>query len=647
MSAIAGLIHLNGSRLDRDTLHRMQTLLTPYGQDAQHSWLQGSAGLSRTLLRITLEDSFDQQPLWHDGQQMAMVFDGRLDNREELAATLEIPPQRAAAMADSDIAYHACARWDSEAPSHLLGDYAIACWQPKRQRLWLARDAMGMRPLFWYHRDDLFAFATMPKAMFAIPGLTKALCEDSLHDYLCLMPVSGPQSLYKDVSRVEPGEVVELDRGRLTRRYHFRFDPDHEIRLESDDAYVEALREHLDRATKRRLRSRAPIASHLSSGLDSSTVTAVAAKLLKERGEEPLLAYTAAPRKGFDGPVHPKRHADETIAAKALADRFDNVTHIVLHREESASPLDGLQETIEQMDRTPLNACNMVWENAIREDAAQRGVKVLLNGNLGNMSISHHGMPLLPWLFLHGRWLSLARQYRHLKRRNPNLRWRRMVRPCLMPLVPNALWRARERAKGRAASLFDYSAINQDWSRHMDSEARARRVNFDLTHQPSWEGRQQRITTLYRTDLGQFLASSNVHGMEERDPTADRELMAFCLAIPESQYLGEGRSKWLIHRTMKGILPDEILDSPTRGLQAPDWHENSGKLLPQMRQELEKLKAHASAGRYLDLESMEKAIDEWPEEGWDDPQIEMRFRIQLLRGMAVGSFIRYAEEGNE
>jgi len=646
MSAIAGLIHLDNSRLDRDTLHRMQSLLAPYGRDAQHSWHQGCAGLTRTLLRITPEDSLDQQPLWHPGQQMAMVFDGRLDNRDQLVAQLEIEPGRAVHMADSELAFHACARWDSEAPAHLLGDYALACWQPCRQRLWLARDALGIRPLFWYRRDDLFAFATLPKALFALPGLTKALCEESLHDYLCLMPMTGPQSLYRDIFRVEPGQVVEIDKGRLETHYHFRFDPDREIRLPSDEAYVEALREQLERATARRLRSRGPIASHLSSGLDSSTVTAVAAGLLERQGDS-LLAYTAAPRQGFNGPVPPQRHADETVGARALAGRFANIEHVILHREEASTPLDDLHEVIEQLDRAPLNACNMVWEKAIREDAARRGVKVLLNGNLGNMSISHDGMPYLPWLLAHGRWLTLARIYRQLKARNPNLHWRRMLRPCLMPLVPNALWRARERSRNRIASVFDYSSINPAWSRQVNSEKRARMMGFDLSHQPSWQGRQQRITTLYRIDAGEYYASTNLHGMEDRDPTADRELMAFCLAIPESQYLGDGRTKWLIRRAMQGILPSEILDTRTRGLQAPDWHENSEKLLAQMRRELEKLKAHESAGRYLDLESLEKTLSEWPTEGWDDPQVEARFRLRLLRGMSVGGFIRYTEEGNE
>ncbi|BBI65041.1 hypothetical protein HSBAA_63470 [Vreelandella sulfidaeris] len=146
MSAIAGLIHLDASTVDRDTLQRMQTLLTPYGRDAQHSWHLQNVGLTRTLLRTTPEDSLDQQPLWRGTEKLALVFDGRIDNRDELCEKLGIGTEQAALMADSELVYQACLRWETATPKHLLGDFAIACWQPQRQRLWLARDPLGMRP---------------------------------------------------------------------------------------------------------------------------------------------------------------------------------------------------------------------------------------------------------------------------------------------------------------------------------------------------------------------------------------------------------------------------------------------------------------------------------------------------------------------
>ncbi|RBI66256.1 hypothetical protein DQ400_14495 [Vreelandella sulfidaeris] len=646
MSAIAGLIHLDGSTVDRDTLQRMQTLLTPYGRDAQHSWHLQNVGLTRTLLRTTSEDSLDQQPLWRGAEKLALVFDGRIDNRDELCEKLEIGTEQAALMADSELVYQACLRWETEAPKHLLGDFAIACWQPQRQRLWLARDPLGMRPLYWHQRDDLVAFATMPKALFAIPGLTKVISEEQLHDYICLIPMLGSETFYKDVYRIEAGQVVAFENGEREAHYYHRFDPDHEIQLESDEAYVDAFRYQLEQAVNRRLRSNGPIGAELSSGLDSSTVTATAAKLLAKQ-KQPLTAYTAVPREGFNDAVQDGRHADESIGAKALAQRFENVEHILV-RTGDETPLDQLQEIVEMLDRAPLNACNLAWWIAIRKDAAQRSIKVLLTGTMGNFSISYDGYPYLAWLTRKGQWLRLYKIYKELKQHRRSIRLRTMVRPCLVPLLPNFIWRFREATRGRALGLKKYAAINPAWSKQMSTQKRLKQADFDPSFQPTWQGRQQRVQALNKMENGDYNALANTYGIEMRDPTADLRLIEFCLAVPESQYLGNGQFKWLLRRAMKDVLPPEILNIKTRGLQSADWHEQIDRAVPQIREELEKLKAHGSASGYLDLQSLEKALDDWPnQEDLNSKEAELRYRTRMLRGLSVGRFIRYADEQNE
>lgn len=645
MSAIAGLVQLDGKPVDRDTLHRMQVLLTPYGRDAQHNWHKGNSGLLRTLLRTTPEDSLDRQPLIDTTTKVAMVFEGRLDNRDELAEALGLGIGDLTLMADSDLALRACLHWDMDAPKHLLGDFALACWHPDHNRLWLARDPLGMRPLFWYRRDDLFGFATMPKALFAIPGLTKAICEEQLHDYLCMLPMTGPASLFKEVFRVEPGHVVLLESGNVSSHRYHRFDPHYELHLDSDEAYVEALREHLDRAVASRLRTASPIATHLSSGMDSTTVTAVAARQLSKR-QQSLIAYTAVPPEGFNGPVPAGRHADEGPAARAVADRFDNVEHVLI-RTDGTSPLDNLHATTEELDRAPLNICNVAWAAAIRADAARRGAKALLCADKGNMSISYDGIPYLASLLRSGQWATLWRVYKDLKRRHPTMTWRQMVKLCAAPLIPRSLWQAFEKHRGRAWMLGGHSAINPELSRRMNTRKRAKDIEFDLSYQPSWNGRQYRINTLYLTDTGEYNAAANVDGVEYRDPTADVRLMEFCLAVPDSQYLGDGQHQWLLKRLMADVLPPEILQAKTRGLQAADWYEQTERALPDLRAELERLKAHGSAGDFLDLAALEQALDEWPDSGWSNPEVERRYRFKLLRGLSVGTFIRYADEGNE
>lgn len=644
MSAIAGIIQFDGRAVDRSTLERMQTLLTPYGKDTQRHIYQGTAAFLRTLLRTTPEESFDRQPLVHAESGTTLVFDGRIDNREELAHGLGLKSAETALMADSDLVLRACLRWDTGAVERLLGDFALACWSARERRLWLARDPMGIRPLFWHQQDGFFAFSTMPKALFAIPGVPRALCEERLHDYLCLLPMVGPESFFKGVFRIEPGQFLVLDGARVAcHRYH-EFDPEREIKLGSDDEYVEALREQLDRSVACRLRGVGPIASHLSSGFDSSTVTAVAAQQLADRNQG-LLAYTAVPREGFDGRVGRGFHVDEGPGARAVAARFPNIDHIEL-RTGNRSPVERLQESVERLDRAPLNLCNAVWANSIQEDAAKRGAKVLLSGTLGNMTISHDGATYLPWLFGRGRWVTLWIELRALRRRYPKWRWRVLLEHCMAPYFPRALWEALERRRGREKNLFNYTAISRDFSERMNSNERARRVGWDLRYRPWRDGRRQRIAVLGRMDNGEYYAAANAIGVELRAPTLDLRLTEFTLAVPERQFLHDGRIRWLLARVMADMLPSEILDSRTRGLQAADWYEGAGASLAQLRSELARLAENDSARRYLDMSALNTILENWPQAGWDSHQIDQAYRYKLLRGLAVGGFICYAEERN-
>lgn len=346
MTAIAGLIRLDAAPVDAGVLERMQNILAPYGRDAQHHWRQGPAGLMRTLLRTTPHDNLDRQPLHHQDSGTRLVFDGRLDNRDELARELGLPPAEAALLADSGLALQAILRWDSGAPEHFVGDFAMACWRAGEQQLWLARDPLGHRPLFWHRQPGFFAFASLPKALFAIPGVPRAVCEERLADLLALIPMTGPESFYKDICRVEPGQVVTLQGGQVSSRRYHAFDPQRELHLASDDDYLEAFREKLEQAVASQLRASGSIASHLSSGFDSSTVTALAARQLQQAGRgQRLTAYTAVPRPGYDGPVPRGRHADESPGARALAARFGNIDHVLIDTQ-GASILDQLQEDV-------------------------------------------------------------------------------------------------------------------------------------------------------------------------------------------------------------------------------------------------------------------------------------------------------------
>jgi asparagine synthase (glutamine-hydrolysing) len=647
VTAIAGIVQLDSRRPDRAAVERMSALLTPHGSDAQNHLHLPTGALLRTLCRIVPEDSMDSQPMHHHASGSYGLFDGRLDNRDELGAALGIPAPQAALMADSALAFRACMRWDTDAPSHLLGDFAIACWNPRKRRLWLARDPLGSRPLFWHRQASFFAFATMPKALFAIPGVPRAICEERLADFLALLPMQGPESLFKDVFRVEPGQWLLLDADRLSRRHYHRFDPERRLVLGSDEEYVEAFREQLVRAVSRRLRSIGPVAAHLSSGFDSSTVTALAAKQLAERHER-LIAYTAAPRTGFAGAVPPDRHADESPGARALVARHANIDHVLI-RSDGVTPLDGLQSGVETGDGPPRNPCNFVWINGILKDAASRGVKVILTGAMGNMTVSHAGVQLLPTLLRAGRLARWWREARAYRRCHPPHRWRATVGASVGPLLPSPLWWVAQKFfVNRRYHLADYTAMRPEFEARMGCAERARDAGWDLSYKPWADSRRMRIAALQRLDMGERFAAANAAaGLETRDPTCDVRLAEFCLAVPDEQFLRDGKDRWLLRRTIQDLLPPEILDARTKGLQAADWYEGTAAALTQIRLELDRLIAHGGVGQYLNLESLRDSLDHWPTSQWNSRRVMQTYRRKLLRGLSVGMFIRYVEDNNE
>jgi len=644
MTAIAGLFATSGQTVPLPVLERMSALLAVYGKDAQHLEKQMHVGMARALLRITPEDAFDRQPILDHGAGLMLVFDGRLDNREELRRELGLAPEAIDTVSDSFLVLQAWKKWGRRAPRHLLGDFAIACWSRSKNDLTLVRDPMGIRPLFWTRQDDLIGFATMPKALFAIPGVSQELSEERLHDMMCLLPMQGQATLFRDVNRVEPGELVTIETGRVCKEKYHSFSARKRMHFASDEDYLEAFRSEVERAVSCRLRSISGVASELSSGFDSSTVTSIAAEQLQIRGKR-LSSYTSVPREDFDEKVLKGWYANEGPGASAVAERHENIDHVLV-RANDESPIDRLEQNIELRDAAPANLCNLVWINEILRQAASDGSKVLLGGLFGNMNISYDGAPYLPWLLKRGRLLELRRELRAFKARKPNASNRRLLEHCLGPFLPRWVWHKLMERRGRTNHLFDYSPIHPEFARRIGTHQRSKRLGWDLSYRPWADGRKMRIAVLERIDIGEFYAACNAYGIERRDVTADVRLIEFCLAIPESQYFRDGQTGWLLRRLMKDSLPRKIFETRGRGLQGADWHVGAENSLPKLRATLAELKAHPKVGTYVDLESLEKALENWPDDGWESYEAMQRYRSKLLKGLSFGAFIRYTDPEN-
>ena len=644
MTALAGLWRIDGRPNAADGCERMLAAQTMYGLHASAQWSSGDVTLGRRLMRVLPEDAFDQQPMMGAGGRYVLVADVRLDNRDELIETLQIPTSQALGLCDAAILLAAIERWDESCLERLVGDYAFALWDGVRRRLLLARDPLGQRPLHYHRGNKFFAFASMPKGLHALAEVPFAPDEDRISEFLVLMPETGSQSFFRGIERVEPGHIITVTPTGVAARRHWQ-PSRRQIMLRRPEDYSEALRDLLDQAVRCRLRGAQDVGAELSGGLDSAAVAATAARLLAPSGRR-VVAFTAVPREGYNGPAPRNRIIDEGPYAAATAALYPNMEHVLI-RSEGRSPLDDLDRSFFLYDRPVLNICNVGWANSIRDSARERKLTILLAGDEGNAGLSYNGQELLPELFRTGRWRSWWREARALVAQ-PGRRWRGVLAQTLGPWCPASIWVWLNRvATANNLDIGSYTAIHPRRLVELDLPARARDRDLDLVYRPWKDGFAMRVWVLRRIDPGNY-NKGTLGGwhIDRRDPTADVRLLEFCLAAPTEQFLSDGKQRALAKRALADRLPKLVLDEPRKGLQAGDWHERLTADRNRITAELDRLDACPPAVKAIDLPHLHRLVTDWPTGGWERDEVMASYRAALLRGISAGHFLRRATGGN-
>ena len=411
-----------------------------------------------------------------------------------------------------------------------------------------------------------------------------------------------------------------------------------------DRDYAEGLRFHLDQATRARLRGAgSAVAAQLSGGLDSSSVAATAARLLAPDGGK-VVAFTAVPREGYDGPCPNRGVQDEGPLAAATAAMYPNMEHVLI-RAGHLSPLAELDDAFFLFERPLLNLCNRVWVSAIDRAARARGLNVLLTGQSGNMSLSYGGLDLLPDLLGRGRLIRLWREAAALVR-NRQLSWRSAAALAFGPYIPGALWQWLVRTfRGNRHDIREYTAIRSDRMAALGLGAVARERSLDFSYRPRRDGFSGRLWVLGRVDRGYNNKGTLAGwGLDQRDPTGDKRLVEYCLSVPEGEYLAGGVPRSLARRALADRLPRAVLRERRRGYQAADWHEGLSSARDGAAAELQRMEFCPPVAATLDIRRMKNLLENWPSSGWERANVRQPYRLALLRGISAGHFLRTATE---
>jgi asparagine synthase (glutamine-hydrolysing) len=285
MSAILAVLDLRDGNVDEVTFQRMLRTIDDRGPDGRGTWVRGPAGLGHQALALTPEEVDESQPVVIG--HLVGVFDGRLDNRDELLDALPSGPPDGRTVGDAELVVRAYAKWGNDCPARLFGDFGFAVWDPTQRRLFCARDRVGVRPLYYWQRGPSLVVATDIRGVLSHPALSKEPNEAHVADLFADQFRDRRDTLYAGVFRIPPAHTLTVASGRVRlERYwdvdvHRRTSP----RPGPDDA--DRLVALLSDAISCRLRARDAPTVSLSGGLDSSLITALAVDSVRSSPSSP------------------------------------------------------------------------------------------------------------------------------------------------------------------------------------------------------------------------------------------------------------------------------------------------------------------------------------------------------------------------
>jgi asparagine synthase (glutamine-hydrolysing) len=655
MSGIGCLAWLDGRKEfgDPAMLNRFASALRPYGVDRQERLTQGGCALVYAhCARTSIHDKAAAPVTSADGR-FRLVFDGRLDYREELIAQLDLP-SAALEWTDARLAAESWSRWADDAPRRWYGEFAVIVWDGVQNQLFLVRDHLGMRSLSWHCREDGLVIAcTSPKPMFSIEGVPKQADEQKIADQLLQMFHDGRRSFYRGIQRVLPATIVRFDGSGHHESRYWRID---DVAVQAGPHDVAELagqaRRLLEDAVLQCLRGARSPAAFMSGGLDSSAVAVTALEQLP--AERDLPTFTAVPSRDWDGRCAAGVYGDERPFVEAIA-RMHPRLKPRFTSSEGLGLFHLLDDFIDLSGAAPRNAMNFCWLHDIREQAVAEGHDLLLEGGMGNTTLSWGGEgALLDWLRA-GRFSKLVPVLMGMASRPRKLAWS-VFNHLLVPALPEraGLWVRRAREGFPAwPHWYTYSALKPSYFESHQLQQRMARFgwNFFATGAYGIEGRRHLLTqgtVLERGDISTGFRA--IHRIETRDPFCDRKLVEWCFSLPEEVFFANGADRGFIRQMMAGKLPAEVLENRKAGRQIIDWHARMSWDMDRIRDEVEACADDPDTSRYIDTQRLQSLLGNWPKQaplGRVRPDTTAAyFSVAIASALAAGKLVRRAKGSN-
>ena len=551
-----------------DVLTTMVALLAHRGPDDSGTWAEGETALGMTRLAI-IDLHTGRQPMTDASGSLVIVFNGEIYNFRGLRAELEARGRRFRTRSDTEVILAAYAEYGEECVAYLRGMFSFAIWDRSQRTLFLARDRLGKKPLYYWHRGGLFLFASEPKALLRHPAVSRSLDWTALHHYLAFGYTPAERSIFAEIAKLPPAHTGTLRDGRLSLQRYWRPPvgmPTSAAQPSMEDAAA-LVRSRLRESVRLRLESDVPLGVFLSGGVDSSALVASMREITSGR----IATFSIGFGRTFAS-------YDELPYARLVAERFATDHHDEVLEPKVAELLPAIVQHFDE----PFADSSAVPTFMVAQ-ATARHVKVALSGIGGDEAFG--GYP---------RYLGVRVSERYARLPRPLRRALGAVARRLVPESPSSRnlgdW-VRRFVAGADAPMPDRYI---GWTRFFDDDRLGRLATPALRAElagPVDEAQRSAFATrdhgdpldgAFRIDLETYLPDdlltmadrmSMANSLELRAPFCDHQLIEASLAMPPTTKMPGLRLKGLLKTAFAQILPAPVLSHRKQGFMIPlgDW----------------------------------------------------------------------------
>lgn len=564
MCGICGYVHLDKSKRPSEAVVKgMMDALIPRGPDDEGLYVKENVALGHRRLSI-IDLKTGHQPMLNEDGSIAIVYNGEVYNFRELKEPLVKKGHVFKTHSDTEVIIHAYEEYGEECLNHFNGMYALAIWDSKRERLFLARDRFGKKPLYYATFDNQFIFASELKAILKHPSVRKEIDMTALSKYLAYEYVPSPYTIFKNIKKLEPSSRLSLQKGSYKVEAYWDVKFAHQDTVFDLKSAKPRLVSLLRDSVRRRLISDVPLGVFLSGGIDSSSVVAMMAELVKAKD---IKTFSI----GFK-----EESYDESTDARRVADFFGTD-----HHEEILKPktmLDVLPDIVDVLDE-PFADSSMIPTYLVSK-YTRRYVTVALGGDAGDelffgypSFLAHkinRYLNILPQPF---RGILIKRLAESAPRPNkymsPNFKVNRFLRGLGFPEeIRHQVWIGSFIPKEQARLFLPNNVLNHDALDIYDLTNKLFQKTGDID--PMDRAMYIYLRTYLADDiLTKVDRASMANSLEVRAPFLDKDFVDFATAIPSSLKMKGFNAKWILKKALEDKLPKSTLKKSKQGFAAP------------------------------------------------------------------------------